>query len=176
MLYTLSLRLLTQATFSHRAAANLFSEDFLKMFNKRFGQWKRAPIELQYWTSKPGGDEILHPSHQIVLTDLAISLLILLRYCSLNLNLPTVPCPTTATNATAQLPVMIRPTGKIPRVVPGITNLILLPMTADVNAGVPAEAVGAGRSANTPLTKLASPMLMVVLTAPLAAVMADKVI
>lgn len=63
----------------------------------------------------------------------------------------------------------------MPNVVPGITNRILFPITADVNAGVTEVAVVAGWSAKTPLTKLASFMSMVVLTGPLAAVMAERV-
>lgn len=93
---------------------------------------------------------------QILLAALANSLLTLLRYCCLNLNLPTVPYPTTPTRTPAQLAVMIKPIGKMPSVVPGISNLMTFPVTADVNAEVCGELRLELWPAKTPFTKDAS--------------------
>ncbi len=49
-------------------------------------------------------------------------------------------------------------------------------MTADVNSGVAKDTVVAAWSAKTPLTKLVSPMSMVVETGRLSAVTAERVI
>lgn len=62
------------------------------------------------------------PTPQIILNPMLISLLTRRRYASRNRMRSTVPTPTITTNKSAHTPVMMKPTGKMPRVLPGSTK------------------------------------------------------